>query len=556
MRLSLPAPVAPLVIAASMTLAYNQPLWRAIWDLHPDSSGVLLIGNVALVLTAMLTIVLQVCNSRWLLKPITIALLLAAALASFAIGAQGVLIDQDMARNILATDAREIKAYVSGAFALHLLLCWLLPAALLLAVQISRTGTAAEFRRAVAVAIGVLVVALAGAALNAKSVLLVAREHRELRYYMVPTYPLYAFALHAAERAQTKSGPTRRIATDATRSLADTRRPLVMVLVVGETARSMSFALNGYARPTNPLLAQQHVVSFTQVSSCGTSTAISVPCMFSQHGRGDFNVDAAANEENLLDVLQRVNVAVSWIDNNSGCKGVCDRVPTLNVDNASGGADSTAPADAPCPATGCYDSSLVHALRNTLQNSTAPRDRLIVLHSRGSHGPDYANRVPPQFKRFLPECGERDVASCSRQQIVNAYDNTIVYTDHILATMITDLQVHAQRFDVLLLYVSDHGESLGEHGVYLHGFPYRIAPKEQTQVPLIVWANEGFYARRGLSFTCLQGARDKPLTHDTLFHTVLSVFDVQTTSIDAAFDLFAPCRSEPDADQNPPGDQV
>ena len=291
MKLELPSPLAPLVIAASITLAYNPPLWHTLWDLQPGAFSVLLIGNVYLALTAMLTLVLQLFNHRWLLKPVATTLLLVAALASYAIGSQGVLIDRDMARSILATDAQEMRGYVSGALALHLLLCWLLPSVLLLFVRITRTGTAAAFYRAVALAIGVLMLALIGIALNAKSVLLVAREHRELRYYMVPTYPIYAFALYASERARAESGPVRRIATDARRQQHSApRRPLVMVLVVGETARSMSFALNGYARPTNPLLTQQKIVSFTHVSSCGTSTAISLPCMFSQHGRRDFDV--------------------------------------------------------------------------------------------------------------------------------------------------------------------------------------------------------------------------------------------------------------------------
>ena len=551
MKPALPAALAPLLIAASITLVYNMPLWQALWDLQPSASGALLIANVGLTLTALLTIVLQLFNTRWLLKPITIVLLLAAALASYAIGNQGVLIDRDMARSILETDATEIQGYVSGAFALHLLLFWLLPSAVLLSIRITRNGTWATFRRALASTAGILGIALVAIAINAKSVLLMAREHRELRYYMVPTYPVYAFSLYFSDRAQQPAGPARQIAPDAHRQRDNVpRRPLVMVLVVGETARSMSFALNGYARATNPALLRQPVVSFTQVSSCGTATAISLPCMFSAHGRSSFDVDDAEHEENVLDLLQRVGVNVRWFDNNSGCKGVCTRIFNARL--------SSGPGEPPCPATGCFDAVLVHALRsalhgptqNALHSSTSQHDQLIVLHTRGSHGPDYANRVPPQFKHFLPECRARDVASCPRPQIINAYDNTIVYTDHILATLIADLQAQSERFDSVLLYVSDHGESLGEKGVYLHGFPYRIAPREQTQVPMILWASDGFYARQRVTLACLASRRHQPLSHDSVLHTLLAVFDVQTVLYERRLDLFAACRSGGDPGQH------
>jgi lipid A ethanolaminephosphotransferase len=112
-------------------------------------------------------------------------------------------------------------------------------------------------------------------------------------------------------------------------------KPPLLLLVLGETARSGNFSLNGYGRPTNPLLAKEDVASQRNAWSCGTSTAASLPCMFSNFGREAYD-SRPANYEGLLDVLQRAGLAVLWIDNQSGCKGACDRMPNVNTVAAQG----------------------------------------------------------------------------------------------------------------------------------------------------------------------------------------------------------------------------
>lgn len=161
-------------------------------------------------------------------------------------------------------------------------------------------------------------------------------------------------------------------------------------------------------------------------------------------------------------------------------------------------------------------------------------------HQKGSHGPSYYKRTPPEFKLFTPECSRDNVQDCERQSIVNAYDNTILYTDYILSRLVERLQ--AQEYPTAMLYVSDHGESLGENGLYLHGLPYAIAPEEQKRVPMMFWASESFFREHGLDAGCLVASRQAPVNHDYIFHTVLGLFGIQTKTYQQSLDLFSSCR--------------
>jgi lipid A ethanolaminephosphotransferase len=331
----------------------------------------------------------------------------------------------------------------------------------------------------------------------------------------------------------------------------------VVVLVVGETARAANWGLSGYARPTTPELATLPVINFTGVTSCGTDTETSLPCMFSAVGRRQYDERRIHRSENLLHVAARAGVQVHWRDNQSGCKGVCD-----------GFAQDTVAAVAPglCADGHCLDEGLLRDLPALLRgpDSRAAPVRLVVLHQIGNHGPAYYRRVPESFRHFLPSCDSDDLRQCSIESIVNAYDNALRYTDHVLATLIHRLQ--AEEVDAAVLYVSDHGESLGEHGLFLHGVPYAIAPAVQRQVPMVMWVSPGFAAARGLDTGCLAAraaspgptstvpaapgpaaAPAAPATHDHLFHTVLGLLDVHTSVRETSLDLTHGCTRTPAA---------
>jgi lipid A ethanolaminephosphotransferase len=310
----------------------------------------------------------------------------------------------------------------------------------------------------------------------------------------------------------------------------------LFVVVVGETVRADHFGLNGYERQTTPELAKLDVVNFSHVTSCGTSTEVSLPCMFSRWGRANYNEKKIRSEQSVLNVLAHVGVNVLWRDNQAGCKGVCVG-DGIRMDDLP-----AAPVPGLCNAGRCYDEVLLHDLKARLAANTG--SSLVVLHQLGNHGPAYFSRYPPQFKRFTPTCDTAELRECSRETIVNSYDNAILYTDYVLSQAIGLLQQMSDRFDTALLYVSDHGESLGDHGLYLHGMPYAIAPAEQTHVPMIIWTSPQFASSFGINESCMRERAKQPASHDNLFHTLLGVFNVQTSEYDRNKDLLAGCEHE------------
>jgi lipid A ethanolaminephosphotransferase len=316
-------------------------------------------------------------------------------------------------------------------------------------------------------------------------------------------------------------------------------KPPLVVVVVGETARADHFSLNGYPRPTNPELASAGVLSFRDVRSCGTDTRDSVPCMLSPLARSAFE-KRKGEHENLLDLLHAVGLAVLWIDNQSGCKDVCARVPTVFTSDLP-----RADAERLCSGGECLDDALLVGLDERVAALPAERRRngtVLFLHQMGSHGPAYYKRSAPARKRFLPECTDTSLGRCGHDELVNAYDNTIVETDHVLAATIAWLRRHAAERATALVYMSDHGESLGELGIFLHGLPYAFAPDAQTRIPFIAWIGDGLAAERGIDVACLRGRLDVPYSHDNLYHTVLGLLDVTTPTYERALDAFAPCR--------------
>jgi lipid A ethanolaminephosphotransferase len=367
------------------------------------------------------------------------------------------------------------------------------------------------------------------------------RNHKEVRYHMTPLNALWSTASVLAADARGAAQPRQAIGLDAAAgpTWAQRDKPRLVVLVVGETARAANWGLSGYARQTTPrLAATPGVVNFTDATACGTSTEVSLPCMFAPVGRRDYDEARIRGSESLLHVVARAGVQVRWVDNNTGCKGVCDGLPEERL--------TAAMAPGLC-AERCLDEGLVRALDARLDALRAG-DRgtqLLVLHMLGNHGPSYFRRYPPAFERFTPACRNDDLGRCTREEIVNAYDNALLYTDHVLASLIARLTEPNGRLDAALLFVSDHGESLGEKNLFLHGVPWLVAPKEQTDVPMVFWASPGFERSAGLDAACLRERAKAAVQHDHLFHSLLALLDVRTSLYDAAFDFTRGCRAQP-----------
>ena len=324
-------------------------------------------------------------------------------------------------------------------------------------------------------------------------------------------------------------------------SYAGQQKPPLLVLVLGETGRSVNFGLNGYARPTTPLLsARTDLATARNAWSCGTSTAASVPCMFSHLGRDGFE-SRKANYESLIDVLHHAGLAVLWVDNQAGCKGVCERIGEVRT---------TALQDPVlCPGGECLDPIMLKDLDQRLADLPAEQRRrgtVVVLHEMGSHGPAYFKRSAPALKKFQPECTSTNLQECTQEQVVNAYDNSIVQTDQFLDSVLNWLSDQSDKAQTAMIYVADHGESLGENNIYLHGLPYSIAPDVQKHVPWITWLSPAMQARTHVTTGCLQqDVAQRRVTHDNYFHSVLGLMDVQTGAYSPALDMFAGCRQQP-----------
>ncbi len=516
------------VLALWLATLGNLPLWLALWAL-PETHG----GHALLTLLAWALVLLSVTLAflslwvwpRWL-KPAGLLLLLTVTATSYFMQTYGAVIDPTMLANALHTDAREVRDLLSPTMGVALLAGVALPG-----WWWSRQPVrGVPLRRLLPRQLGVGVLALLAATvllwLSFQDLASLMRNHKALRYMVNPFNSVYAVTRNAVGRAAQAQQPLLPLGQDATLAPAIGSTAPLIVLVVGETARAANFGLGGYARDTTPRLKRLRdtgqLVYFNDVSSCGTNTQTSVPCMFSGQGRARYNADV--RQENLLDVLQRAGLAVLWLDNQSGCKGVCDRVPHAE----------TRTLDLPglCEDGECFDEVMLRELPGQLEKLDPvrrARGTVVVLHQMGSHGPAYHKRTPANFQPFGPACRSNHLQECPPDQLVNAYDNTIRYTDHFLAETIAWLQARPQP--TALLYLSDHGESLGEKGLYLHGMPYAMAPAEQTQVPMLFWP----------ASTCLQAQAARPLSHDHLFHTVLGLARVHTQAYDAGLDLRSSC---------------
>ena len=512
-------------------LTANGAFWKAAWV--ASGGQVPLMGALLVLLIGLHGLLLGLLLARVWARQLLGVLVMGSALAAHYMSAYGVYLDGDMLRNVAHTDWAESRELMTPALVMHLLIYGVLPAALVQRIRLA----ARPFLRAAAVR-GVFLVAMwslvmAGAALSFKDLSSLLRNHREVRYLVTPGNYLYGIARMALSGDDRAQAPLLPVAEDARRApSAAARRPRLLVLVVGETVRAENWGMDGYRRNTTPELAAAGVINFPHVSACGTSTEVSLPCMFSPFGRADYDESRIRAHESFLHVLQRVGVDVAWHDNQSGCKGVCRGLAL----------DMIAPSSDPalCNGLRCYD----EILQRAVPAAAAPgaRDRVIVLHMLGNHGPSYFQRYPPAFERFRPACHDAELGHCSQDEIVNAYDNAVLYTDHVLAGLIARLAA-LEHYDPALVYVSDHGESLGERGMYLHGMPYSIAPRQQTGVPMVMWFSSGLAAQTRLDVGCLRSRAAQPTSHDSLFPTVLGLFDVDTRARRHERDLVEPCRA-------------
>ena len=511
--------------AILFVLLYNIRFFHGVVAVYPPTvANIGFLISLAVGLAAVIVVLLRLFGSRYTTKPLLMLLFILSSLAAYFMDNYQVVIDHTMIKNIVQTDVHEAADLMSSKLFVYLLLLGILPSIVVWRLKLSSL----PWKKALLIKLRDVVVALLvilGLVIGfSKHYTSFFREHKPLRYTTNPTYYIYSLGKYIGRTFNHDRGVLHAVGTDAQIPATDLDRELVF-LVVGEAARADHFSLNGYGRRTNPNLEAEDVVSFTKAYSCGTSTAYSVPCMFSVFPRKKFNDEKGETYENLLDVLTHAGVNVLWRDNNSSSKGVARRVvyqdykkPTLN----------------PMCDSECRDEGMLVGLQEYI-DSHSKGDILIVLHQMGNHGPAYYKRYPLSFEKFTPVCRTNQIEKCTTEEINNAYDNAILYTDYFLFQAIDLLKKNTDRFETALIYMSDHGESLGEYGVYLHGLPYSIAPEVQKHVAALFWFGDSFHIDRQL----LDLRATESFSHDNLFHTVLGLMEIQTLVYEPTLDIFA-----------------
>ncbi|WP_296823707.1 phosphoethanolamine transferase [Sulfurovum sp.] len=514
---SITTPLLIILTSIFIVLFDNVSFFKHVLETYPftmKNVGFLL--SLGIILYALIVILLTTVSSRYILKPVIIISLILASLIAYFMQSYNIVIDKTMIENTLQTDIHESMDLLSIKLIIYLILLGILPSWLVYKIPLQHRVFKTELWSKIKLILSHLILIVLLLFSFSKFYTSFFREHKDLRLYTNPVTAVYNLVSYTYDQVKDTNIPMKKIGQDA-KQLKDTtqadRKRKIVIMVVGEAARSDHFSLNGYTKETNPLLKKEDIINFSQMYSCGTTTAVSVPCMFSMYGRDDYDSTKGNNTYNVLDVLSHAGIEVLWRDNNSDSKGVALRVPYENY--------KTPHLNTVCQSE-CRDVGMIKGLENVIAKSN--KDILIVLHQMGNHGPAYFKRYPDAFKKFTPTCETNQLETCTTEEINNAYDNALLYTDYFLTQVVDFLKKYDEKAQTAMIYIADHGESLGENGLYLHGLPYFIAPEHQKHVGAFMWFGKNFPVDKEK----LKTKSDHKYSQDNLFSTLLGLFNVQT----------------------------
>ncbi|VAW93774.1 Lipid A phosphoethanolamine transferase [hydrothermal vent metagenome] len=511
-----------ILTALFLVLFDNVSFFSNVVEIYPLSlSNLAFLVSLFFLLLSFIIFILVIVSYKHTIKPVLITVLLVSSVSSYFMNSYGIIIDEDMIRNTLQTNFSEALDLFNIKLVMYFILFGVIPSYFVYTINIKESS----FKSAVLSKIKIILVSSITIILIifsfSKYYASFFREHKILRLYSNPVFYIYSTGKYISSHIKTKNAPLNHIGHDAKINEKDADKELI-ILVVGETVRADRFSLNGYSKKTNPLLEKEDVISFKQMSSCGTSTAISVPCLFSKFTHEEYSEEKGQTYENILDLLSHIGVNILWRDNNSDSKGVALRLPHEDFHNRK--------LNSICDIE-CRDEGMLVGLQDYIDRQQG--DILIVLHQMGNHGPAYYKRYPEKFEYLTPTCKDKNLENCTTEQISNSYDNAIIYTDYFLSKTIQLLKNNSDEYETALFYVSDHGESLGENGVYLHGMPYFIAPEAQTHVASIMWIGR----QMEIDKVKLKAKEYQPISHDNIFHMLLGLFEVETTIYNKELDI-------------------
>lgn len=529
-----------LLMSLLFVVIFNVYLWQDLFaSLGPVSfSDYTFLASIFILLVLVINMVLTLFTGQKFYKISYTLILTISALCFYYINQYNIVIDKEMIRNVMETSVSEAKDLISLRLFLYLGLLALLPLAFIAHTQIYPQRLWRRLWSQFKIISGSLMAITLTLYLSFPSYASLARNNHQLSHLILPTNFIFAGVSYATEQFKSAQLPFQDISADAVQNtffdntLLPSKNKKVVIMIIGETARADRFSINGYPKETNPKLKNRQLINFKHTQSCGTNTATSLPCLFSNLSRKQYNHKTASNRANLLDFFKQVGIDVQWRDNNTGCKGLCARTAFQDM--------STLTDDPLCNTGECFDEILLKGLAR--QINTDPNDQVIVLHQQGSHGPAYFRRYPPEFEVFKPTCHSIQLQNCSQAELDNSYDNTIVYTDYFIDKTMQLLESLPDDTDASLIYIADHGESLGENNLYLHGTPYMIAPEAQTHVPFLYWQPQSQRATAQVDMNCLKNSQNQPLSHDNIFHSMLGYLEINSAYYQPDLDLFSACQ--------------
>lgn len=520
---TLSGPKFNLAFSAFLLIAYNLPFAKKLWLIEP---------SVLFVLCGMLCAFLLFCISTTILfnkytaKTLAVLLCIINAFVLYFMNTYNTPIDKVMLLNVVQTDIYEVQDLLSTGMLAYFLLLGLLPSCLIFKTQINYKNFKQELLNSLKIIIGSAILCGIIMLSGYKTTDNVFRNHRDMKYYLSPINYIGA-SLSVAKMRRKSNHPFVVVAPDAElNKYWKNNKKNLFVFVVGETARAANFSLGGYTRPTNAPLNKHlaDIVYYPDTTACGTSTAVSLPCMFSAFGREDYKIGTEEYTENMLDILSKSGYKVLWRENNTGCKNNCDRVEIEDF----------------CTKKTCFDEILLTNFAEKVRQNDG--NTFVVMHQTGSHGPAYFEHYPKETEQWKPVCTTENLSSCSKEELINVYDNTVYYTSIFLSKIMDELNKLSDEYNVALIYASDHGESLGEDGIYLHAQPYDTAPDYQKDIPMLIWLPNDSAKAFGIDMACLKKAAKSPHSHDNLFHSALGLAGIKTNIYKQDLDIFATCK--------------
>ncbi|MFA6740292.1 MAG: phosphoethanolamine--lipid A transferase [Arcobacteraceae bacterium] len=511
-----------LFTAILFTTFYNFSFFKNVLITYPNEGlNIIYITSIFILLFSFIVFLFTLLSSKYTTKPLLIITLVVSAFTAYFMDTYHIVIDESMIRNTLQTNLNESSDLFTPKLIVYILILAIAPSYFIFKTKIEYKSFKEESLKKLKTLFLSLLIILIILFSFSKFYTSFFREHKPLRFHINPIYWIYSIGNYVNKTLTSGSIVVKETGKDAIVKVdisEKTEKTEIVIMVVGEAARADRFSLNGYKKETNPLLKKEEITNFPNMYSCGTSTAESVPCMFSIFGKADYDYKKGISTENILDVLKHTNdIKILWRDNNSDSKGVALRVDFEDY--------RTSKTNTICDDE-CRDEGMLVGLDEYIKNNQG-KDILIILHQMGNHGPAYYKRYPKEFEKFTPVCKSNQLEQCTQEEVSNAYDNAILYTDYFLSKVINFLKPYSNTHETAMLYMSDHGESLGENGIYLHGLPYFMAPDEQKHIGSLMWF--GSEIKEEIDVEKLNTYKNQPFSQDNLFHTLLGLFEVETT---------------------------